>query len=126
MTKPAPTKRTLVLRVPATEQEAACIDDRAEAHGLPRASYMRQAAMARRSTVPTHQDRQQVADLLRLQGDLGRLGGLFKQCIAKLDQRESHQPDELRAAFHHVLKRILVTQDEVLSAAKDLRKALGA
>ena len=122
MTKAAPTKRAHVLRVPATDQEIACIDARAGESGLPRAAYMRRVAMGAQAT--TKVDRDQIKALLNLQADLGRLGGLLKHWIA-LDERQSGpRPHQLHAAFDEVLRKILSTQAEVLSAAKDLRRAL--
>lgn len=77
-------KRTRLIAVRATPEEVAAIQSRARDCSMAPSTLMRELALNHRpaSTV----DRQAIARLARLQGDLGRLGGLLKMWLSN-DER---------------------------------------
>ena len=76
-------KRTRVLRVPVHPEEAEVIEAQARAAGLSVAAYLRNVGTGYepRSVI----DRAQVHEMLRINGDLGRLGGLLKLWLSQWD-----------------------------------------
>jgi hypothetical protein len=62
------------------------------------------------------QDRRYVADLIRVGGDLGRLGGLFKLWLTNDERTEMVGESRLRA----VLGKIEATQDELRAVIRKL------
>lgn len=69
-------KRTLHLRVPVRQEEAEQIKRQAESTGLTIAAYLRNVGMGYQ--IRGLIDNKKVEELARINGDLGRLGGLLK------------------------------------------------
>lgn len=69
-------KTGLHLRVPVLPEEALQIKSNAAAAGLPVAAYLRAIGLGYKVTGIL--DNQRVEELARINGDLGRLGGLLK------------------------------------------------
>ena len=90
MTKPAwPRGHTLKVRV--TPQERAEIERLAAATRLPVATFLRNLGLAYvpKSTL----DAQHVRDLLKLGGDIGRLGGLLKLWLVEQPGKGASETD---------------------------------
>ncbi len=80
-------KYKLHLRVPVEEEENEVIKEQAERCGLSAAEYLRKLGLG---YVPTSiVDNQKVAELAKINGDLGRLGGLLKLWLSD-DRRSAH------------------------------------
>ena len=74
--KPPTRKQHKVLRVPVLPSEEEAIKKAAAATGLPIAVYLRNVGMG--YTTRSILDNTRVEELARINGDLGRLGGLLK------------------------------------------------
>lgn len=103
----APARKALHLRVPVHSDEEREIKRRALAAGLSVASYLRSTALDHR--LPGMLDHQCVEQLARINGDLGRLGGLLKLWLT--DDPRTAQFGE--ATIRAVLSKIEDTQAEM-------------
>lgn len=95
------------LRVPVLPEEGLEIKRLAADAGLPVAAYLRALGLGYR--VPGILDNRRVEELARINGDLGRLGGLIKLWLA--DDRRAAVVGA--AALRAALARIEGTQDEM-------------
>jgi len=68
------------LRVPVLPEEEAEMKQRAQAAGLSVAAYLRNVGLG--YEIRGVLDQRRVDDLAKVNGDLGRLGGLLKLCLA--------------------------------------------
>lgn len=103
----APTRKAKQLRVPVLPDEDARIKRLALAAGLPVAAYLRNAALGHR--MQGMLDQQCVEQLARINGDLGRLGGLLKLWLT--DDPRTAQFGE--ATIRAVLSKIEETQAQM-------------
>jgi hypothetical protein len=100
------------LHVPVLPDEVVAIKEAAAAVGLTVAAYLRNLALGHKVTGIL--DHQRVLELARVNGDLGRLGGLLKLWLTddeKIAQFES--PQQLRGRIVTLLSRIGATQAEL-------------
>ena len=104
---PAATRKARHLRVPVLPAEEAQIKRLAAAAGLPVAAYLRRVGLGYR--LPGILDHRRVEELARINGDLGRLGGLLKLWLTN-DERTAAFGD---ATIRAVLAKIADTQDEM-------------
>lgn len=95
------------IRVPVLPEEEVIIKANAEASGLSAASFIRKVAMGYQ--VESIVDIKQVLELSRVNGDLGRLGGLLKLWLAN-DPRTVNFPPSL---IKTLLSKIESTQQEL-------------
>ena len=109
MEKPASaaTRKARHLRVPVLPAEEAQIKRLAAAAGLPVAAYLRKVGLGYR--LPGILDHRRVEDLARINGDLGRLGGLLKLWLTNDERTAAFGEATIRA----VLAKIADTQDEM-------------
>lgn len=109
MEKPAPaaTRKARHLRVPVLPAEEAQIKRLAAAAGLPVAAYLRKVGLGYR--LPGILDHRRVEELARINGDLGRLGGLLKLWLTNDERTATFGEATIRA----VLAKIADTQDEM-------------
>ena len=109
MEKPAPaaTRKARHLRVPVLPAEEAQIKRLAAAAGLPVAAYLRSVGLGYR--LPGILDHRRVEELARINGDLGRLGGLLKLWLTNDERTAAFGEATIRA----VLAKIADTQDEM-------------
>lgn len=101
------TRKARQLRVPVLPAEEAQIKRLASAAGLPVAAYLRKVGLGYR--LPAILDHRRVEELARINGDLGRLGGLLKLWLAD-DMRTAAFGE---ATIRAVLSKIADTQDEL-------------
>ncbi|WP_207896439.1 conjugal transfer transcriptional regulator TraJ [Nitrosomonas sp. Nm84] len=80
-------KYKLHLRVPVEAEEGEVIKDQAEKCGLSAAEYLRRLGLGYEPTSIV--DNQKVNELAKINGDLGRLGGLLKLWLSD-DRRSAH------------------------------------
>jgi len=102
------------LRVPVLSGEEAQIKQLAASTGLSVASYLRNVGLGYQ--VRGIVDNKQVEELARLNGDLGRLGGLLKLWLID-DARTRHFG---AATILAVLSKIEDTQDRMQEAMKEV------
>ena len=104
---PAATRKARHLRVPVLPAEEAQIKRLAAAAGLPVAAYLRRVGLGYR--LPGILDHRRVEELARINGDLGRLGGLLKLWLTNDERTATFDEATIRA----VLAKIADTQDEM-------------
>jgi hypothetical protein len=96
--------------------EAQAIQTQARAVGMPVTSYLRAVGMGYQPRAVVDRDR--IDEMLRVNGDLGRLGGLLKLFLsddAKLSRFDSGQ---VRKVILITLRRIEETQSELRTVVK--------
>ncbi len=103
------TKRGRHLRVPVFADEEHAIKAQAAAAGLSIAAYLRSVGMG--YEIKGIVDHQRVEDLARINGDLGRLGGLLKLWLTKDERLAQFDPDQMRQTIAGVLGKITSNQD---------------
>lgn len=95
------------LHVPVLPEEEAAIRKMAASTGLPVAAYLRNVGLGYQ--VPSILDNERVEELARINGDLGRLGGLLKLWLT--DHPRSAQYGE--RLIRSLLSKIEDTQDKM-------------
>jgi hypothetical protein len=106
------TRKQCHLRVPVLPEEALAIKAQAQASGLPVAAYLRNIGLGMRVTSVL--DYQRIDDLARINGDLGRLGGLLKLWLTNDNRLRQIKAEELRM----VLAKIERNQDAMRTIMK--------
>jgi hypothetical protein len=102
------------LRVPVLPEEERAIRAQASAAGLPVAAFLRNAALG----YPIHGilDHREVAELARINGDQGRLGGLLKLWLTNDEKIGAFDdPRALRQRISGLLTQIIAVQNELQS-----------
>lgn len=100
-------KRRQHLRVPVFPDEKEAIERQAKQAGMSVARYLREVGQGYQINGVV--DYEQVRELARINGDLGRLGGLLKLWLTN-DERTAQFGE---ATIRAVLGRIEATQDEM-------------
>ncbi len=108
------TKRTHHLRVPVFQNEKENIEAIARQAGLSVAAFLRDAGQGYEITGVT--DYEQVRELARINGDLGRLGGLLKLWLTN-DFKAAQIGVPVIVAL---LKRIELNQTEMSAVMKEI------
>ncbi len=109
-------RREKKLRVPVLPSEEAEIKDKATDAGLTVAEYLRNLGLGYQ--VPSIVDSRQVDSLLKINGDLGRLGGLIKLWLTN-DKRTKLIG---KSQLHLTLDSIRNTQSAMLNEIMKLKK----
>ncbi len=109
-------KRDKRLRVPVLPKEEMMIKAKASEAGLTIAEYLRNLGLG--YTVPSVIDNRQVDALLKINADLGRLGGLIKLWLTN-DSRTKYIG---KSRLHITLDTIRETQSAMLNEIIKLRK----
>lgn len=109
-------KRACHLRVPVTLVEKVEIKNKASACGLSMAKYMRAVSLG--YNIPSVIDSQKIDQLLKINGDLGRVGGLLKMWLTN-DVRSKIMS---KAEIEDTLYAIRATQHSMLSAIVELKR----
>jgi hypothetical protein len=116
MKKTQSRRRVKHLRVPALPDEIMEIKRNAAACGLPVAAYLR--------TLGLHYepkgilDSNAVIELSKVNGDLGRLGGLLKMWLTNDDRLKALGKEEIKEKINTLLEEIQATQELLFEAAK--------
>ena len=104
-----PTKK-LALWCYVNTEEHALISASAERSGLSRSTYIKRVCLGQ--PTPSLEKQHARRDLLKLNADLGRLGGLFKLCLSEKDAPTQALHSEVR----RMLKQIEARQRELRAA----------
>lgn len=102
-----PTRKQRQLRVPVLPSEEETIKRQAASSGLPVAAYLRNVGMGYQ--VRGILDNKRVEELARINGDLGRLGGLLKLWLTDDPRTLQFGASTIRA----LLSKIEDTQDKM-------------
>ena len=105
--KKQPTRKARQLRVPVLPDEEAAIKKMAASAGLPVAAYLRNVGLG--YPVRGILDNKRVEELARINGDLGRLGGLLKLWLTDDPRTARFGESTIRA----LLSKIEDTQDHM-------------
>nr|AGH89294.1 TraJ DNA processing protein, oriT recognizing protein [uncultured bacterium] len=100
-------KNTTPIKVYCLPEEKAQIQANAAAAGLSVAAYLRKVGMG--YEVDAWVDIEQVKELSRVNGDLGRLGGLLKMWLSNDARTQNFSP----ALINTLLTKIESTQEEL-------------
>lgn len=116
-------RRVRHLRVPVTPAEGDAIEYLAGQAGLPVAAYLRLVGLGHqpRSMI----DREQGRELVRVNGDLGRLGGLLKLWLTDDEKLDEFKPERMTRIIREVLSKIEATQDELRAIVKTILQTRG-
>ena len=113
-TKTDAKRRVRHLRVPVFPTEEQAIKDQAATAGLSIAAYLRAVGMG--YEIKGIVDHQQVEKLARINGDLGRLGGLLKLWLTKDERLAQFDANQMRQTIRLVLDRIATSQTALQDA----------
>ena len=102
--------RKLILRTYLTPEEHAQIKASASKAGLSLSTFSKRVCLG--YSVPSLEHQEARIELRRLKGDLGRLGGLFKQAIAEGGDK---------FALHRLLREVDIGMRELKTAAMKIR-----
>lgn len=65
-------------------------------------------------------DQKAVVELSKVNGDLGRLGGLLKMWLSNDERLAIFKKDQVEASIREALEKIQVLQDQMFDAVKKL------
>lgn len=117
--KKKPSRKTCQqLRVPVYPSEKKIIEDKAKATGKSVAAYLRDLGLG--YELQSLIDHSKVLELSKINGDLGRLGGLLKLWLTDDEKLKSYNPAQLKATIHGALDMIIENQKEMFDAIKKL------
>lgn len=106
--------REHALRVWVTPEEKAVIDQHAESTCMSCSAYLRQLGLG---YIPASKlDTKAVLHLAKVNGDMGRLGGLLKMMLTNQERRTP----ETERALERLLGEIEVTQQELFAIVKKI------
>ena len=114
--KPMSRRRDRDLRVPVHPEEAQIIEEQARAVGLTIAAYLRALGTGYQPRAVV--DRDQVNEMLRINGDLGRLGGLLKLWLSDDAKLAAFDRGQIRQVILSALRRIEDNQTELRSVVR--------
>lgn len=106
------------LRVPVLPEEEEAIKANAKATGLTVAGYLRNVGLGYQPK--SILDHKAIADLAKVNADLGRLGGLLKMWLANDEKFEMYEPVQVQQTIHGVLLKIGQVQLELLEKVKKI------
>jgi hypothetical protein len=98
--------------------ERAAIEANAKAAGLSLSTYLRSVGMG--YEIRGVLDHQRVNELAKINGDLGRLGGLLKLWLTNDEKLAGYSVAEKRRLIHSLLDRIRDTQGAMLEVVKKI------
>lgn len=106
------------LKVYCLENERDVIIRNALATGKTVSEYMRNVSMGYR--VPSNINAEQARELVRLKGDMGRLGGLLKLLLSNEERFDGMTGERLQFETLKLLNEILENQKQVRQAIREL------
>lgn len=106
--RPKPRRRGKPIEVWVTDEEKALIKSRAEQAGLPVSAFLR--ALGLSQPIKSKVDLVAVADLAKVNGDLGRVAGLLKLWLAE-KKGQGARPVDVEA----MMKEFRALQQEMLA-----------
>jgi hypothetical protein len=109
--KPMSRRRDRDLRVPVRPEEAQVIEAQARAVGMTIAAYLRAVGTGYQPRAIVDRDR--VNEMLRINGDLGRLGGLLKLWLSDDAKLAAVDHGQIRQVILSALRRIEENQAEL-------------
>lgn len=124
MSAEKPTKRQRThIKIWCSPEDKAKIEALAETVGESASSYLRLVGLGHqpRSMI----DRQEARELVRVNGDLGRLGGLLKLWLSDDAKLAEFKPAQMHRVIRGVLAKIEANQEELRRIVKGVLQARG-
>jgi mobilization protein NikA len=111
-------KESTPIKVWVTPEEKAAIATKADAHSLSASSYLRRLglAMPLQSTI----DQRAILDLVKINADLGRFGGLIKMWLTTNVGFESVSAQGLQRKLENTLSEVRQLQKKMSERLEDL------
>jgi hypothetical protein len=106
------------IKVWVLPEEKETIELNARAVGLSTSTYLRNVGIG--TQVRGVMDQHAVIELAKINGDLGRLGGLLKMWLSNDERLAIFKKDQVETSIKEALENIQKLQAEMLSAAKKL------
>lgn len=116
-------RRDRDLRVPVRPEEAQIIEAQARSVGMTIAAYLRAVGTGYQPRAIV--DREQVNEMLRINGDLGRLGGLLKLWLSDDAKLAAFDRGQIRQVILSALRRIEDNQAELRDVVGRALRARG-
>lgn len=114
-------RRVRRLKVPVFPEEETLIKEQAGLVGMTVAAYLRAVGQGYQPRAIVERDR--IHDMLRVNGDLGRLGGLLKLWLSDDSKLRGFDQGQVRQAVLGALRRVDQTQDDLRAViARALRE----
>ena len=107
------------MRVPVYPNEKKIIEAKAESTGKSVSAFLREIALG--YEVKSVIDNTKVLELSKINGDLGRLGGLLKLWLTDDAKLATYNKQQLEATIHGALDMIIKNQDEMFDAITKLK-----
>lgn len=106
------------MKVRVLPDEKARIEALAASVGESASSYLRLVGLGHqpRSMI----DREQARELVRINGDLGRLGGLLKLWLTDDEKLDEFKPERMTRIIRGVVEKIEANQEELRIAVKSV------
>ena len=118
-TKKEKTRReSTPVKVWVTTVEKAAIAEKAAAHSMSASAYLRGLGLA--LPIQCTIDQRAVLDLLKINADLGRLGGLIKMWLSGNQNFESGSAQALQRKLDSTLNQIRALQKQMSDRIQDL------
>lgn len=99
-----------------TEEEKKIIDESSLLTGLSRSDYLRSVALGHE--LKSAVDKERIQDMLRVNGDLGRLGGLIKYWLKSKEHRDFARKERIEKTLYLLVERINLNMDLISSIAE--------
>jgi hypothetical protein len=111
-------KNSTPIKVWVLPEEKNLIEENARATGRSVSSYLRAVGIGYQPKSVL--DHKSIADLVKVNADLGRLGGLLKMWLANDEKLEMYEPVQIQQTIHGVLAKIGEVQLELLEKVKKI------
>ena len=111
-------KESTPIKVWVTPEEKAAIAAKADAHSLSASSYLRRLGLA--LPVESTIDQRAVLDLVKINADLGRFGGLIKMWLTTNADFESLSAQGLQRKLENTLSDVRALQTKMSDRLEDL------
>jgi hypothetical protein len=106
------------VKVWVTAAEKAAISEKAAAHSMSASAYLRALGLA--LPIESTVDQRAVLELLKINADLGRLGGLIKMWLTSNDTWESSSGQAMERKLDGTLNEIRALQKKMGDRIQDL------
>src|SRR4030081_2419420 len=113
-------KASTPIKVWVTPEEKAAIAAKAEAHSLSASGYLRRLGLA--LPVESSIDQRAILDLVKINADLGRLGGLIKMWLTTNADFESLNVQGLQRKLENTLSSVRLLQKKMSDRIDDLKR----
>ena len=109
-------KNTAPIKVYVTPEEKEDIKAKANQAGLSTGGFLREVGLGYK--IESVIDHEKVMELVKINADLGRLGGLLKMWLTNDEKLQAYNPVQIEQTIRVALDKIIETQNAMYEAAK--------